>query len=184
MVDYTLIILAGGQGQRMGGADKGLVELDGKPLVAHLLDNLLPRPSRIVISANRNIDRYHAWGDEVVADLREGFCGPLAGLETALAASHGLCLCLPCDLLKPAAEMIEGLLASASSEHICVVHDTLRRQPLCMALYAEHWQGALGDYLDAGKRSAHGWLDQVPVHPVTITTPLQNLNDIEKRIYE
>ena len=184
MIDYTLIILAGGQGQRMGGADKGLVELDGKPLVAHLLDNLLPRPSRIVISANRNADRYQAWGDPVVADLRDGFCGPLAGLEATLAASQGLCVCLPCDLLKPPTEMIEGLLASASSEHICVVHDTLRRQPLCMALYAEHWRGALVDYLDAGKRSAHGWLDQVSVHPVAITTLLQNLNDSEERIYK
>ena len=184
MIDYTLIILAGGQGQRMGGADKGLVEVDGKPLVAHLLDNLLPRPTRIVISANRNADRYQAWADQVVADRRDGFLGPLAGLEAALGEAHGLCLCLPCDLLTLPTAMTQDLLAAASMEHICVAHDPLRRQPLCMALYAEHWQGALGDYLDAGKRSAHGWLDQVPVHPVTITTPLQNLNDIEKRIYE
>ena len=91
MIDYTLIILAGGQGQRMGGADKGLVEVDGKPLVAHLLDNLLPRPTRIVISANRNADRYQAWADQVVADRRDGFLGPLAGLEAALGEAHGLC---------------------------------------------------------------------------------------------
>ena len=176
MVDYTLIILAGGQGQRMGGADKGLVEVDGKPLVAHLLDNLLPGPSRIVISANRNADRYQAWADQVVADRRDGFLGPLAGLEAALGEAHGLCLCLPCDLLTLPTAMTQDLLAAASMEHICVAHDPLRRQPLCMAFYAEPWRDSLRDYLDAGKRSAHGWLDQVCVQPVTVATPLQNLN--------
>ena len=45
MHDYTLIILAGGKGSRMGGADKGLIEVDGKPLIAHLLEHIYsPRP--------------------------------------------------------------------------------------------------------------------------------------------
>lgn len=179
MIDYTLIILAGGQGQRMGGADKGLVELDGKPLVAHLLANLSPPPNRIVISANRNADRYRQWGDQVVGDLRDGFAGPLAGLEAALGEAHGLCLCLPCDLLTLPADMAPDLLAAASAEHLCVAHDPLRRQPLCMALYAEPWRDSLSEYLDAGKRSAHGWLDLVCVHPVAVATPLQNLNHRE-----
>lgn len=98
-----LIILAGGQGKRMGGADKGLLELDGKPLIAHLLDHLTPSPARIVISANRNQTTYRHWADQVVSDERDGFQGPMAGLEAALDASQGLCLCLPCDLVQPPA---------------------------------------------------------------------------------
>lgn len=180
MIDYTLIILAGGQGRRMGGADKGLVAVDGKPLVAHLITHLSPHPARIIISANRNQDRYKRWGNQVVGDHREGFMGPLAGLEAALGEAHGLCLCLPCDLLAPPAAMIRDLLAAASAEHICVAHDPLRRQPLCLALYVEPWKASLRDYLDAGKRSAHGWLDQVSVHPVAVATPLQNLNHRER----
>ena len=152
------------------------MEVDGKPLVAHLLDNLLPRPTRIVISANRNADRYQAWADQVVADRRDGFLGPLAGLEAALGEAHGLCLCLPCDLLTLPTAMTQDLLAAASIEHICVAHDPLRRQPLCKAFYDEPRQDSLRDYLDAGKRSAHGWLDQGGVQPVAVATPLQNLN--------
>ncbi|MBL4570487.1 MAG: NTP transferase domain-containing protein, partial [Alcanivorax sp.] len=113
MENYTLIILAGGQGKRVGGADKGLLELDGKPLIAHLLDHLTPSPSRIVISANRNQATYRHWADQVVSDERDGFQGPMAGLEAALDASQGLCLCLPCDLVQPPGPMPGDLLKKA-----------------------------------------------------------------------
>ncbi|MCG8395006.1 MAG: molybdenum cofactor guanylyltransferase [Pseudomonadales bacterium] len=179
MKAYTLIILAGGQGKRVGGADKGLLEVDGKPLIAHLLDHLSPAPSRIVISANRNQAIYRHWADEVVSDRREGFLGPMAGLEAALHACEGLCLCLPCDLVQPPGSMAKDLLGKAEPAHICVARDPIRRQPLCLALYAQAWRASLGDYLDNGGRSAYGWLDQVPLHPVAVATPLQNLNHKE-----
>ncbi|MED5389717.1 MAG: molybdenum cofactor guanylyltransferase [Pseudomonadota bacterium] len=176
MENYTLIILAGGQGKRVGGADKGLLELDGKPLIAHLLEHLSPAPARIVISANRNQPTYRHWADQVVSDERDGFLGPMAGLETALANCQGLCLCLPCDLVQPPGPMPGDLLKRAAPEHVCVAQDPIRRQPLCLALYAEKWRDALRTYLDSGGRSAYGWLDQLPVNPVAVATPLQNLN--------
>ena len=134
MENYTLIILAGGQGKRMGGADKGLLELDGKPLIAHLLDHLTPSPARIVISANRNQTTYLHWADQVVSDERDGFQGPMAGLEAALDASQGLCLCLPCDLVQPPGPMPGDLPKKAGPDHVCVAQDPIRRQPLCLAL--------------------------------------------------
>ncbi len=179
MKDYTLIILAGGKGSRMGGADKGLMTLEGKPLVAHLLEHLQPRPARIIISANRNPSSYRHWADQVVEDLRPGFPGPMAGLEAALTAASGLCLCLPCDLVQPPSTLAADLLHRSGPEYVCVARDPIRRQPLCLALHAEPWRDNLSHYLDDGGRSAYGWLEQLPAREVAVATPVQNLNHAE-----
>lgn len=180
MTDYTLIILAGGKGSRMGGKDKGLVEVDGKPLVAHLLAHLDPRPARIVISANRNQSIYRHWADQVVADLRPDYPGPMAGLEAALSVSSGLCVCLPCDLVQPPSSLVSDLLHKSDAKHICTARDPIRRQPLCLALHAAPWRDSLATYLDEGGRSAYGWLEQVPVQEVAVATPIQNRNHAER----
>ena len=176
MNDYTLIILAGGKGSRMGGADKGLLELDGKPLVTHLMAHVLPRPDRIVISANRNQATYRQWADQVIEDQRPDFPGPMAGLEAALSVSSGLCVCLPCDLLQPPSTLVTDLVNKSAPERVCVARDPIRRQPLCLALHAEHWRTNLSAYLDSGGRSAYGWLEQVSIQEVAVATPIQNLN--------
>jgi molybdenum cofactor guanylyltransferase len=77
------LILAGGRGSRMGGADKGLIDWQGRPLVAHVLDALRPQVRALAINANRNLDRYAAFADRVLPD-EHPFEGPLAGLHTAL----------------------------------------------------------------------------------------------------
>ena len=68
--DVTGIVLAGGQGRRMGGVDKGLVELGGEPMVAHVLARLAPQVGDVLINANQNLERYRAFGHPVVADAR------------------------------------------------------------------------------------------------------------------
>ena len=83
--ELTGVILAGGEGRRMGGADKGLQLLDGRPLVHWVLDRLRPQVGRVVISANRNLDRYREFGCPVLSDTLAGFAGPLAGLQAAMA---------------------------------------------------------------------------------------------------
>ena len=75
------VILAGGQGRRMGGIDKGLVDFLGKPLVAHVIQRLGPQVDEILINANREIESYSSFGHEVIQDDIEGFAGPLAGLH-------------------------------------------------------------------------------------------------------
>ena len=64
--EMTGIVLAGGQGRRMGGVDKGLVLLDSRPMVAHVLERLRPQVAEILINANQNAERYAAFGDRVV----------------------------------------------------------------------------------------------------------------------
>jgi molybdopterin-guanine dinucleotide biosynthesis protein A len=94
----TGIVLAGGQGRRMGGVDKGLVALDGKPLVAHVIERLAPQVGAIVVNANQNAERYGAFGYPVVADALGGFAGPLAGLHAGLTtATTRHVVTVPCD---------------------------------------------------------------------------------------
>ena len=71
-------------GRRMGGVDKGLVELDGQPMVAHVLARLAPQVGALLINANQNAERYAAFGYPVVADAVGGFAGPLAGLHAGM----------------------------------------------------------------------------------------------------
>lgn len=97
-VDITGIVLAGGMGRRMGGVDKGLVELQAKPMVAHVLARLAPQVGSIVINANQNGDRYAAFGHPVVADAVGGFAGPLAGLHAGMSrATTSFVVTVPCD---------------------------------------------------------------------------------------
>lgn len=97
--NITGLILAGGRGTRMGGRDKGLVPFKGKPMVQHVLAALLPQVVDVLISANRNLERYRETGCRVVSDVPAECAGPLAGIAAGLRAvrrgSH--LLVVPCD---------------------------------------------------------------------------------------
>lgn len=94
----SAVILAGGQGRRMGSVDKGLVELRGKPMVEWVLERLRPQVDEVLINANQNIQRYGEFGVPVFSDAIGGFAGPLAGLHAGLReASHPLVVTAPCD---------------------------------------------------------------------------------------
>jgi molybdopterin-guanine dinucleotide biosynthesis protein A len=113
LTPITGVILAGGEGRRMGGADKGLQLLDGRPLVQWVLERLQPQVGQVVISANRNLERYRALGCPVLEDLTPGFAGPLAGLQAAMAgATTPLLLAAPCDSPRLPADLGSRLLAA------------------------------------------------------------------------
>jgi molybdenum cofactor guanylyltransferase len=94
----TGLILAGGQGRRMGGVDKGLQMLRGKPMVAWVLERLAPQVDEVIVNANQNSTEYARLGHRVAPDQIGGFAGPLAGLQAGLkAAAHPLVVTVPCD---------------------------------------------------------------------------------------
>ena len=94
----TAILLAGGAGKRMGGEDKGLLQLKQKPLIEWVLTRIRPHVDEIIISANRNLARYQSFGHSVVQDKTQGYAGPLAGIARGLLdAQHDLILSVPCD---------------------------------------------------------------------------------------
>jgi molybdopterin-guanine dinucleotide biosynthesis protein A len=76
----TGVILAGGQSRRMGGGDKGLLDLSGRPMLAHAIERLAPQVGRLVLNANGDPTRFAAFGLPVVADMVADFAGPLAGV--------------------------------------------------------------------------------------------------------
>lgn len=94
----SILLLAGGRGQRMGGQDKGLLEWRGQPLIAHLHERVRPLTDDLIISCNRNAERYALFADHLVNDAEPDFPGPLAGLLSGLAAArHEQLLVIPCD---------------------------------------------------------------------------------------
>jgi molybdenum cofactor guanylyltransferase len=92
------VVLAGGLGRRMGGVDKGLRPLRGKPMVQWVLERFAPQVDQVLINANQHIDEYSAFGHPVIPDQIAGFAGPLAGLHAALSStSLPLVATVPCD---------------------------------------------------------------------------------------
>lgn len=177
----TGIVLAGGRGRRVGGADKGLLVVEDRPLATQVAANLRDHCSRVVVSANRNTARYARFADVVVPDRREGFQGPLAGLEAAMmAATTPWLLVTPCDMPEVPAALYRDLLvalAGDSGMQLVVADDGERVQPLVCALRRTALP-ALSRHLDEGGRAVHGWLDVTPHIRVAQVVPggLGNLN--------
>jgi molybdopterin-guanine dinucleotide biosynthesis protein A len=169
----TAILLAGGAGRRMGGEDKGLLKLKDKPLTEWVLARIKPQVDEVLISANRNLDIYRAFGFPVLPDKTEGYAGPLAGIARGLLdAQHDLILSVPCDtpflpddlVARLYAALHAGdydlavpLIAGAGQHAICLMR---RRVGANLALYlsqggrkVQEWQAGLkcahADFSDA-----------------------------------
>jgi len=163
---YTLGVLCGGQGSRMGGADKGWLPYGNSSFVETSIRRFrcesLPSES-VIISANRNLPRYQALGVQVVADQRPGFAGPLAGLEAILsiARSDRPLVLLACDMPALPADLATRLVSALSNGPegtIAIANDGERAQPLCMALYPSLAYPHLKVFLDRGGRGVFQWL--------------------------
>lgn len=128
---YSILLLAGGRGQRLSGQDKGLVDWHGQPLIAHLHTLVRPLTDDLIISCNRNQQRYSAYADQLAADAEAGFPGPLAGIIAGLAqARHSQLLVLPCDAPSITRSLVNELLLAAQATP---------QQPL-LVRQAEQWQ--------------------------------------------
>ena len=158
--EITAVVLAGGRARRMGGEDKGLVEVAGQPMVAHTIDALRPQTAEVIVNANRNAGAYRAiTGCRVIADTVGDFAGPLAGMASALEASATrLLLTAPCDSPLVTDELGPRLHAAMARDgaEIAVAHDGGRMQPV----FALLTRGLLPDllaFLAAGERKIDAW---------------------------
>ena len=79
------VLLAGGRSSRMGGGDKCLLPLAGRPILAHIIDRLSPQVSDLIINANGDLARFSAFGLPVIVDRLGGHAGPLAGVHAGIA---------------------------------------------------------------------------------------------------
>jgi molybdopterin-guanine dinucleotide biosynthesis protein A len=158
-MDITGVILAGGQGHRMGGADKGLQELQGRPLVQWVLERLAPQVGSVLISANRNLASYAGFGCTVLPDRIPDFAGPLAGLHAALAqAATPLIATAPCDSPLLPADLVPRLHAAllADQAELAVARAGGRvHRAFCLA--RRELLPGLDAFLAAGERKVGLW---------------------------
>jgi len=157
--DITGVVFAGGQGRRMGGVDKGLVELDGRALVAHVIERLAPQVGELVINANQNRDRYAAFGYPVVADVIPDFAGPLAGLHAAMAgATTPYIVTSPCDSPFLPADLVARLaLAWAATPLDLAVARTFDQPHPVFSLVRTDVRPHLEAFLRGGGRKIDAW---------------------------
>ena len=158
----TGVILAGGKATRMGGTDKGLVPIAGKPMIAWVIDALQPQVSAVLINANRNRGRYAEFGCPVIDDGDSDFRGPLAGMVSAMRAARTPYIAVvPCDSPLIGGGVVERLYAAAASSGapIAAAHDGERLQPV-FALLSCDLLDDLAGYLDDGERKIDRWYDR------------------------
>lgn len=157
--DITAVILAGGKARRMGGEDKGLIQLHGRALLDYIITGVRPQVGHVLINANRNLNRYGAFGYPVVADITGDYFGPLAGMASGMQASGTrYIVALPCDspyVPTGLAERLYQAMAAADAE-ISVAHDGVRLQPVFALLSCELLPGLL-QYLEGGGRKIDTW---------------------------
>ena len=157
--EVTGIVLAGGQGRRMGGVDKGLVELAGKPMIAHVLARLAPQVGAVLINANQNLERYRAFGHPVIPDEVGGFAGPLAGLHAGMTqASGALVVTVPCDSPFLPLDLVSRLRARLDKEHAqLAVARTFDQPHPVFALARRDLLPNLAAFLESGGRKIDTW---------------------------
>lgn len=166
----------------MGGADKGLVLFDGRPLVSHVIARLAPQVGALLVSANRNLDAYRAFGHPVLTDASAEFLGPLAGLRAGLAACTTPWLaCCPCDCPALPPDLVDRLRAAAGTAPLAVVTVAGRMQPT-FQLCRRELLPALDAFLAAGKRRVGDWCREMGAVEVPFPDPaaFANLNRPEE----
>ena len=182
----TGLILAGGRGSRMGGVDKGLVLLNGRPMVEHVVRRLRPQVAHLLINANRNAEQYAALGFAVVPDFRDGFLGPLAGMASGLqAATTDYVVTAPCDSPLIGNDLVARLAEAFTRERadIAVAHDGERTHPVFLLLRRSLLYDLIA-FLDAGGRKIDSWFAR---HRVALADfrdapeAFINVNDAEER---
>jgi len=153
------VILAGGRGSRMGGADKGWVEFEGTPLVQVAIERFRPQVDELLINANRNVERYAALGYEVIQDPVGDFPGPLAGVLAALRyARHDWVATCPCDSPWLPVDLVGRLTAGcqASGAPAAIARTSSGIHPV-FALVQRSETDRLDDYLRRGERRVGEW---------------------------
>jgi molybdenum cofactor guanylyltransferase len=167
----TGLILAGGRGSRMGGVDKGLQTLAGKPLVLHALQRLAPQVGGVMINANRHLETYAGFGVPVWPDVTADFSGPLAGFLAGLGHCETEWLVtVPCDTPHFPLNFVERLAAAVGDGTVAVAATLhagqVQREPV-FCLLRRSLQADLATYLGSGGRKIDAWLERqayVDVH--------------------
>ena len=175
------LVLAGGMGRRMGGVDKGLQRLQGRPMVQHVIERLAPQVDEVLLNANRNTDVYARFAYPVVPDQWSDFPGPLAGVHAGLQVSaHPLLVTVPCDSPFLPADLVFRLWTALTVQgaEIAVATTDGRLHPV-FCLCRRSVLPNLEDFLKGGGRAFHRWygtLNRVDVPFDDVAAAFENIN--------
>jgi molybdenum cofactor guanylyltransferase len=162
--DITGLVLAGGRGARMGGADKGLQNFNGMPLALHTLMRLQLQVGAVMVNANRNLSAYESFGAPVWPDALPDFAGPLAGFMTGFEhADTSWLVTVPCDTPRFPLDLVERLAQAAHAQDAEIAmasapeaDGVLRPQPVFCLLRRDLME-SLHHFTQAGGRKIDAW---------------------------
>jgi molybdopterin-guanine dinucleotide biosynthesis protein A len=182
----TGIVLAGGQGRRMGSVDKGLQLLRGKPMVQWVIERFAPQVDELLINANQNIEKYQILNYRVIPDAIGGFAGPLAGLHRGLSeAAHPLVVTAPCDSPFLPLDLVAQLKAAldANNAELAVAKTGDQPHPV-FSLCRKSVQPSLTAFLESGGRKIDLWYSQLKVVEVQFAdeAAFRNINTREELV--
>ena len=187
--DITGLILAGGQAQRMGGIDKGLIPFHEKPLIESAIAKLKPQVQTIVINANRNITKYAGYGYPVIMDETPDFSGPLAGFLVGLkACKTPYLLTAPCDSPLLPNNLAQNLSAEMDRGDFQLVYASSKEadgkvwaQPV-FCLMRANLQDSLASFLLKGDLKIDRWFKELRSSTVIFDDPqvFANVNTPEE----
>ena len=184
------LILAGGKSSRFQGTDKSWLEWNGLPLIEHVINRIQPQVDEILISANRDIDKYQALGFTVISDLTDELLGPLAGIRATMSyidnqfpvTDDTNLLTAPCDMPLIPKNLKTLLSDSQFDKQVCVAKDSQRIQPL-VALIPMALQKHLTHFLDSGQRKVEQWILDTNPHIIDLSkysNSFYNVNDLSE----
>ena len=183
----TGVVLAGGLGRRMGGVDKGLQPLHGRPMVAYVLERLAPQVDALLINANQNPSSYAElalpYGARVISDLISGFAGPLAGLQAGLAAARTpLVVTVPCDSPFLPLDLVNRLRVAlnANLAQVAVAKTGTQAHPV-FAMVRADVRDNLEAFLAAGGRKIDAWYAALAVVEVAFDDEAEAFENINTR---
>ena len=165
--DITGLILAGGRGSRMGGADKGLESHHGVPMAMHALLRLAPQVGTVMINANRNLGAYESMGVPVWPDSLPDYAGPLAGFLSGLEhCETPYLVTVPCDSPLFPADLVQRLaqalaaadaeIAMAATREGTTTQQRLQVQPVFCLIKTELLE-SLVRFTQSGQRKIDKW---------------------------
>lgn len=182
----TGIVLAGGQGRRMGGVDKGLQLLRGKPMAQWVIERFAPQVDEVLINANQNIEQYQILGYRVIPDAIGSFAGPLAGLHRGLSeAAHPLVVTAPCDSPFLPLDLVAQLKAALEAHQADLAVAKTGDQPHpVFSLCRKSVLPSLTVFLESGGRKIDLWYSQLKVVEVLFAdeAAFRNINTKEELV--
>jgi molybdopterin-guanine dinucleotide biosynthesis protein A len=178
----TGIVLAGGLGRRMGGVDKGLQPLRGKPMVQWVIERLAPQVDEIIVNANQNAQAYGRFGHKVVPDDIAGFAGPLAGLHAGMkAAAHPLIATVPCDSPFLPMDLVSRLEKQLGGNQLAVARTGDQPHPVFALVKRHECLESLEAFLAQGGRKIDAWYASLKVVEVSFDDEADAFRNINTR---